>query len=128
MRMNEKRRALLRVFVVLMLFSGLVMSCDKDGSNASLNAPFLAEAPNITSSSFRIVWGQVSGADKYVLDISTDAEFATTIAGYDKKPYATTNTTVTGLSAATKYYFRVFAKEGEVLSESSEVREVTTKP
>lgn len=126
--MNEKRRALLRVFAVVVLFSGLVMSCDKDGSNPTFGAPFLAEASNITASSFRIVWGQVSGADKYLLDVSTDADFATTIPGYDKKPYATFNTTITGLSVETKYYFRVFAKKGEVLSESSEVRNATTKP
>lgn len=64
---------------------------------------------NTTTSSFKIQWGSVSGAESYLLDVSTDGGFSSFLNGYHNKSLTTTSCTVNGLSANTTYYYRVKA-------------------
>ncbi|MEC7755913.1 MULTISPECIES: fibronectin type III domain-containing protein [Roseivirga] len=125
--MLEKSSGLMRMLVVAFLFTGLVMSCDKDDDpKPSLSAPAVNAATDITANSFKISWAQVTGADKYLVDVSTNANFSSTLNNYSKKEVTTTNLVVTGLNAKTKYYFRVYAKKGTTTSAASGVKDATT--
>jgi ribosomal protein L6P/L9E len=68
----------------------------------------------------------VTGAEKYLLDVSTQSNFNTTVTGFNKKEVTETSATVNGLTANTKYYFRVYAKKGATVSAASAVKEATT--
>lgn len=128
MKMIEKRRGLVQMlpfaFLLTVLFS--VSSCKDDDNPAPVAAPALNAATEITATSFKISWAQVTGAEKYLLDVSTASNFATTVTGYAKKELTGTNATVTGLTAKTKYYYRLYAKKGSTVSVASTVKEATT--
>lgn len=106
----------------------LAVSCDDDDEpDPALAAPTLSNASAITATGFTVSWAAVSGAEKYLLDVSTSNTFATTVTGYNKKEITGAVTTnVTGLTTATKYYFRVYSKKGSTTSVASTVKEATT--
>lgn len=106
----------------------LATSCKDDDEPApTLAAPTLSNASAITATGFTVTWSAVSTAEKYLLDVSTSNTFATTVTGYNKKEITGAVTTnVTGLTTATKYYFRVYAKKGSTTSEASAVKDATT--
>jgi hypothetical protein len=64
---------------------------------------------NTTTSSFKIQWGSVSGAESYLLDVSTNSGFSSFLPDYQSKILTSTSCTVNGLSANTTYYYRVKA-------------------
>ncbi len=109
------------------LFAMLVMACSKDDDATPFGAPNLNAASDITTNSFKATWSAVTGAEKYLLDVSTTANFSSTVTGYNKKEIQGTATTVNGLAASTKYYFRVYAKKGTTVSVNSVVKDATTK-
>lgn len=112
------------LFVCATLFTA---SCKDDNvQTVTVAAPTLSDASAITATGFTATWSAVTGADKYLLDVSTVNTFATTVTGYNKKEVTGVTTNVTGLTANTKYYFRVYAKKGTVSSVASATKEVTT--
>lgn len=70
----------------------------------------LDQATNITSSSFTATWVESPGSIGYLLDVSTD-NFNTYVPGYQAMSISAPNTSVsvTGLSQATAYQYRVMA-------------------
>jgi len=72
--------------------------------------PTTTAATAITSSSFTANWGGITGATGYLLDVSLYPVFTSYISGYQAKVLgAVTNASITGLSPATQYYYRVRA-------------------
>ncbi|HOX82875.1 MAG TPA: fibronectin type III domain-containing protein [Chryseolinea sp.] len=116
-------------FMVL-AFSLLALSAceDDDPSPVAPAAPVLNVASEITATGFKASWAAVPAADKYLLDVSLAADFATTVTGYAKKEVTGTSHAVTGLTAATKYYFRLYAKDGSLTSVASTTKDATTLP
>ncbi len=118
-------RLVILLFVCATLFTAA--SCkDDEAKPTTVAAPTLSDASAITATGFTATWSAVTGADKYLLDVSTANTFATTVTGYNKKEITGVTTNITGLTANTKYYFRVYAKKGTVTSAASATKEVTT--
>lgn len=115
----------LLVLCAMMIFA---VSCDDDDEEppVTVAAPALNNASAITATGFTVTWTAVTGAEKYLLDVSTVNTFATTVTGYDKKEVAGVTTNVTNLTANTKYYFRLYAKKGTTTSVASAVKDATT--
>lgn len=77
----------------------------------------------VTSSSIGLSWASVAGADSYKLFYSADNVTFTPYGG----TITSTNITVTGLAAATRYYFYLKATNGDGDSAASgTVNEITT--
>jgi hypothetical protein len=114
-----------RMFIVLTLILISATGC-KDDEVEIVMPPTLNNASEITNNSFNASWSAVSGADKYLLDVSTSSTFASFLTGYNKKEITTTSHTVEGLDEFTKYYFRVYAKKGIKVSVASATKEATT--
>ncbi|MCE2994052.1 MAG: fibronectin type III domain-containing protein [Cyclobacteriaceae bacterium] len=113
------------LFVCATLFTAA--SCkDDEAQPTPIAAPTLSNASAITATGFTATWTAVTGAEKYLLDVSTVSTFATTVTGYNKKEITALTTNVTGLTANTKYYFRVYAKKGTTTSVASATKEATT--
>ncbi|MEQ9306747.1 MAG: fibronectin type III domain-containing protein [Marinoscillum sp.] len=128
MKTNEKRRVV-KVLMLAFLLTGLFTACNNDDDDpkpVTISSPTLSAPSEIAATSFKVSWTQVTGAEKYLLDVSTNANFSTTVTGYNKKEVTGTNTSVTGLTAKTKYYVRMYAKKGATLSSASSSKEVTT--
>lgn len=117
-------RLSLLLLLCTMLF--VTTSCEDDESPIIVAAPTLGNTTAITASGFTINWTAVTGADKYLLDVSTSNNFATTVTGFSKKEVTGTSTNVTGLTTKTKYYFRLYAKKGSVTSVASATKDATT--
>ncbi|MDD3605560.1 MAG: FlgD immunoglobulin-like domain containing protein [Candidatus Cloacimonas acidaminovorans] len=95
--------------------------------NEKLPAPTTLDGNN-TTSSIQAKWNAVSGAESYLLDVSTNSSFSGFLAGYENKSVTSTSWTVNGLSANTTYYYRVKAVASDQYfnSEYSTTKEVTT--
>jgi hypothetical protein len=87
-------------------------------------APTVAEATNITTSSFTANWSTVPGATSYRLDVSTDINFSTILSTYSN--VTVTNKDVSGLAAGVKYYYRVRAVKPSGVSLNSGTQFVQT--
>src|SRR5207253_1278737 len=86
-------------------------------------APNAQPATNVTFSSFAASWSGVSGATDYRLDVSTSNSFTTYVPGYQDLDVGNmTSYNVTGLSAQTRYYYRVRAYNGCDTSPNSNVK------
>ena len=94
---------------------------------SALVAPVALAATGITSSSFTANWQAISGATKYLLDVSTSSNFSTFVTGYNNRDVGNVLTFgITGLNASTIYYYRVRANNSSSTSPSSNVIQVTT--
>jgi hypothetical protein len=89
-------------------------------------APTATAATSITTTAFSANWNLVSGATSYRLDVSTANDFNTFVSGYNDLPVAGTTQSVTGLSPAVPYYYRVRAVGSEGTSGNSNTITVTT--
>lgn len=87
--------------------------CNHPGTTANA-------ATAITSSGFNLSWADVPGSISYQLDVSTD-NFTTFVSGYQAKVITapSLSTSVTGLSQATTYQYRVRAVSSCVSVESN---------
>ncbi|NCC27475.1 MAG: hypothetical protein EOM22_04800, partial [Gammaproteobacteria bacterium] len=92
---------------------------------AVLDAPTLNAATNITRTSFRISWGQVTGATGYRLDLATDSSFSRILINNGDAGGATA-VGISGLRRNTTYYVRVRAYNQESVSQNSATRSVKT--
>lgn len=88
-----------------------------------LASPGSIGATDLTSTSLTLSWGEVVGADSYVVEKSTDA--GSTWASAGSSP-STPTLAVTSLTADTPYLFRVRAKKGSELSEWSSSYAIAT--
>jgi hypothetical protein len=118
------------ISVVLLATASLLIfsACndDDDPKVIAPDAPAVNNASEITASGFKVTWAEVDEADVYLLDVSLEADFDPTITGYAKKEIDGTSHVLTALEDGTKYYFRVYAKEGSRISAASTVKDATT--
>ena len=125
---NKQKTRVVKLLSMLALLVFFSSACndDDDKPNLVLSAPTLENASEIKVTSFKASWAKVDKATVYLIDVSKKADFSTKESGYDKKEITELTTTVTGLTAETKYHFRVYAKTGSVVSNPSTGKEVTT--
>jgi hypothetical protein len=85
-------------------------------------APVASAATSVAKTSFVANWAASTGATGYFLDVATDNAFTTFVTGYNNKDVANVTTySVTGLTAATTYYYRVRATNGTVSANSNTI-------
>lgn len=127
MKMLKAQRSLLSILFLAFSLVALNACNDDDPKPSAPAAPTLSVASEITATGFKATWTEVTGAEKYLLDVSLQENFSATVTGYAKKEItgATTHT-VAGLTTATKYYFRVYAKKGTLTSVASATKDATT--
>lgn len=82
-------------------------------------SPVTSAATSITANSFTANWAAATGAVDYRLDVATDLGFTSILSSYNNLTVAGTSASVTGLSAATTYYYRVRATNGTGASSNS---------
>lgn len=99
---------------------------DDDPKVETPAAPTLNNASEITATGFKATWSAVENADVYLLDVSKEADFDPAVTGYAKKEIDGTSHVLAGLEDETKYYIRVYAKNGSKISAASAVKEATT--
>ena len=97
-----------------------------------ITAPTALNATDTTANSFTAAWQEVGDADTYILDVYTKNEGNNeSINGYPKENITRTSHEVTGLTAASEYYYAVKAvvtvDETPITSAVSEEIKVTTK-
>jgi hypothetical protein len=91
-------------------------------------APVANAASNIKDTNFSANWSASTGATKYYLDVATDSGFTSFVAGYNNLDVVGNVTTysVTSLTAATTYYYRVRAVNGNATTGNSNTIGVST--
>ncbi|HEX2269312.1 MAG TPA: M12 family metallo-peptidase, partial [Pyrinomonadaceae bacterium] len=83
-------------------------------------APVAKTATGVTGSSFTANWNSASGATGYRLDVSTSSSFSSFVIGYNNLEMGNTlSGSVTGLSPATTYFYRVRAYNSNGISGNS---------
>jgi hypothetical protein len=87
--------------------------------------PVASAATAVTTTGFTANWAAASGANSYVVDVSTD-NFAIFVTGYNAKSITGTTTAVTGLSAGVAYAYRVSAVNATCTSVRSSAVNVST--
>jgi len=96
--------------------------------------PVATAATSVTGTSFNANWNTpaVGIIDSYIIDVSTVSDFSTGIAGSPYMAAFGTNTVaVTGLTAATTYYYRVRADKASVTGQggySNTITAISTLP
>jgi hypothetical protein len=119
---------LLSLFGALLLLSG----CKDSGSGPVTVVPGTPSATTPTSTStsgFTANWQAVDNAVSYLLDVSADSLFAVFVTGYhDKNVGNVTSYNVGGLSAGTRYFYRVRAAGAGGTSGASNVVALTLPP
>ncbi len=73
-------------------------------------APVALESTNILDTGFTASWKAVDDALKYLLDVSTDSEFKSYVAGYKGLEVYSTSQAVTSLEKGVDHYYRVRAE------------------
>ena len=92
-----------------------------------LNIPTSSVGSSILSTSFSANWSSVTGATGYILDVATDNAFTSMVSGYSALAISNVTTySVTGLSSATTYYYRVRATGSGCTSTNSLTQTPTT--
>lgn len=84
-------------------------------------------ATAVTSTSFDANWAGGTDVQNYELDVSTTADFASLVSGFDPLVLTGNTTTVTGLDFSTDYYYRLRVRDNsDVLSANSNTISVKT--
>ena len=91
-----------------------------------LPPPVATAATAIDSTNFTANWNAVTGATNYFIDVATDSAFTNILTGYNNFSVSTTTQLISGLSAATNYFYRVRASNSSSTSPSSNIISVTT--
>lgn len=128
--MIDKKSSTLKIlsftFLITLLFSVSACKSDDNDDSALVAAPTVSAATDITATTFKVSWTEVADAEVYLLDVSPEAFFSPKVTDFDKKELTVTSATVIGLTAKTKYYYRVYAKKGTTYSLASSVKSTTT--
>jgi uncharacterized protein (TIGR02145 family) len=96
-------------------------------SGTVIVAPVAIAATNILQDGFTANWNAVTGATKYYLDVATDAQFNTYVAGYQNKDVGNALTyLVTGLTVNVTYYYRIRVYDGISTSLDSNIISLLT--
>jgi len=101
-----------------------------NGSGASANSttlsvltipssPTAKEATEITKNTFIASWNSKIGASSYRLDVSAQPDFSSFVEGYTDLSVSGLSRNVSGLTAATPYYYRVRAVNASGVSDNS---------
>lgn len=92
-------------------------------------APAALSAQSLTQTGFTAMWNAVSGVTGYYLDVATDINFGTILAGYNNLDVGN-NTAwgVTGLTANTQYFYRLRGYNLGGPGSNSNIITVTTLP
>lgn len=91
-------------------------------------APVATAATNVKDNVFTANWREVVGADAYLLDVSEQANFATTLAGFKDLEVKGTSKEITGLKEGKIYYYRLRASNSSGNSLYSNSIEAITLP
>lgn len=95
----------------------------------SPNAPVATAATTLEETTIKANWNTSAGADGYLLDVSTQSDFSSFVAGYQQLNVSNvTAYTVTGLTGGTTYYYRVRSYTGGKSSSESNQITALTKP
>lgn len=121
-----KSKNILGLLFVVALFVFSACNDDDDPKVVTPDAPVLGNVTEITEAGFKVNWAAVEDADSYLLDISLEADFDPAVTGYAKKSVTGTSHVVAGLQANTKYYIRLYAKNGAKTSAASTSKDATT--
>ncbi|HTK81612.1 MAG TPA: fibronectin type III domain-containing protein, partial [Bacteroidota bacterium] len=90
-------------------------------------APTATAGTGVGATSFTANWTAPGGTvSDYRLDVSTDIGFGSFVTGYNDLTVAGTSQSVTGLTAATKYYYRARAVNASGTSANSNIDSATT--
>jgi parallel beta-helix repeat protein len=94
---------------------------------ASPSAPTTNSATNIGQTDFTANWSSSATATGYYLDIATDESFTTFVAGFNNKDIGNLlSFSISGLTANSKYYYRIRAYNTGGTSASSNTITLTT--
>ncbi|MBW6458553.1 MAG: endonuclease, partial [FCB group bacterium] len=91
-----------------------------------LPAPSALDATEIDTASFRANWSSVPSASFYKLYVSEDETFSTYLDAYAPKTLSANHASVSGLEAASDYYYKVKAVDGDKESDLSNIVHVQT--
>ena len=84
-------------------------------------------ATHVTNTSFLANWNSAANATEYLLDVSLTNTFSSLVSGYNARNVGNnTSLSVTNLTPATRYFYRVRARNASGTSAHSAVREVNT--
>ena len=85
-------------------------------------------ATALTITGFTANWSTVNEASGYYLDVAADPDFKSLVTGFSGLDVGNvTSTSVSGLSPATRYYYRVRAYTADCISRNSNTVDVTTE-
>jgi FlgD Ig-like domain len=90
--------------------------------------PEINTPTNITTNSFDVTWVAAQNITDYRLDVSTDQNFGSYVAGYNSQQFGVTSTKVANLTPGSVYYSRMRTMLGNVPSQQSNVVKVLTTP
>jgi len=118
----------IKFLLMLTSFVFFLNACSKDDSESPdvLETPIAVGPKDINDNGFKAKWYYVSNSKSYLLDVSTDENFASFLPNYNSKEVTDLNEVVTGLTGGTQYYYRVRAKNEAQISEYSNVISVVT--
>jgi hypothetical protein len=107
--------------------AGSFPQCLATGALAAPAAPATTAGTSIGNNGFTANWTRPAGSTGFFLDLSTQANFSSFVAGYqDLAVGAVQSHVITGLAAGTTYHYRVRAANGGGTSGNSNVTQVTT--
>lgn len=116
--------------ISLVFFSILLLlnSCSSEDKliAKTLSTPVANAPQDVNDNGFKAKWNYVSKSLTYLLDVSTNENFATYLPNYEAKIVNDLNEVVVGLSGGTQYYYRVRAQKDLEISEYSNVISVVT--
>lgn len=92
-------------------------------------APVALAASNVQIRQFNANWEMVSGADHYLIDLSTDSSFTSLVEPYNAYDVGNVTTfSVQNLSPGTTYLYRVRAVSDGLIGANSQLIQTTTFP
>lgn len=117
-----------KISLILTCLFFFLNACSKDDNTVTnmLETPVTNAPKDVNDNGFKAKWNYVSNSKSYLLDVSTNENFATFVPNYNSKLVTDLNEIVVGLTGGTQYYYRVRAKTETQISDYSNVISVVT--